>query len=168
MGNMLWIGVKSRSVVCVAVAGTYEWDRATLGEQKYIRPVSYIDLVLPWAVYCEGPGTFTSHVTVTWLCTNGGRHEGHHLANVTRCKTAKALVKPFISRVLMQPLLWTFLYFVFFCESKRLNEYYERILINNMQGYFMLVCNCQGIRSLKPSSSIVLYVMSMIKHRHSP
>ena len=30
------------------------------------------------------------------LCTNGGRHEGRHLAYVTTCKTAKSMVKPFM------------------------------------------------------------------------
>ena len=46
------------------------------------------------AVYCEGPGTFISHVTVcchvtVCLCTNGGIG-GRHLASVTRCNTVKA------------------------------------------------------------------------------
>jgi len=30
------------------------------------------------------------------LCTNGGHHGGRHLASVTRYKSAKAVVEPFI------------------------------------------------------------------------
>ena len=33
------------------------------------------------------------------LCTNGGCHGGRHLAGVTRCKTAKAVVKPFMIEI---------------------------------------------------------------------
>ena len=40
------------------------------------------------------------HVTVC-LCTNGCHHEGRTLASVTRCKNAKAVVKPFILMVYM-------------------------------------------------------------------
>ena len=39
--------------------------------------------------------TVCCHVTVC-LCSNGGIG-GRHLAIVTRCKTAKAIVKPFIT-----------------------------------------------------------------------
>ena len=38
--------------------------------------------------------TVCCHVTVC-LCTNGGHHESRHIASVTRCKTAKAVMKPF-------------------------------------------------------------------------
>ena len=50
-------------------------------------------IVSPKAVYCEGPGTFNSHVTTRWSLP---WMLPSLIVSVTRCKTAKAVVKPFI------------------------------------------------------------------------
>ena len=73
----------------------------------YIPTRNYIDELIPEPftfISCESPGTFISHLTVychvtVCLCKNGGHHGdgGRHLASVTRCKAAKAVVKPFMS-----------------------------------------------------------------------
>jgi len=46
----------------------------------------------PWSLYFP-PDCLSAH---DCLCTNGGHNGSRHLASVTKCKTAKAVVKPFV------------------------------------------------------------------------
>ena len=65
----------------------------------------FYTLFYPWAIYCEGRWTFNSHITV-----QDGRFYGScHLiiVSVTRCKTAKVVVKPFISNVVKFTFLFS-------------------------------------------------------------